>query len=104
MFTSTLFFISTHENVYLDKNISILGGLEAEILTRVVCGLEVKHFFCPLKIFCIVTSGLQNIYLDIDIQNIRGLEAGIKIKDTYHIFGQPFCKIAAIEVIKMLCV
>ena len=39
MFTNTLFFISTPENVYLDKNISILGGLEAEILTRVVCGL-----------------------------------------------------------------
>ena len=44
--------ISTPENVYLDKNISILGGLEAEILTRVVCG------FCrsflkwpPLKSF-----------------------------------------------------
>ena len=34
-----LFFISTPENVYLGKNISILGGLEAEILTRVVCGL-----------------------------------------------------------------
>ena len=30
-----LFFcISTPENVYLDKNISILGGLEAEILIR----------------------------------------------------------------------
>ena len=39
MFTNTLFFISTPENVYLAKNISILGGLEAEILTRVVCGL-----------------------------------------------------------------
>ena len=49
MFTNTLFSISTPENVYLDKNISILGGLEAEISTRVVCGL--------------------NIYLDIDIQN-----------------------------------
>ena len=35
-----LFFsISTPENIYLDKNIYILGGLEAEILTRVVCGL-----------------------------------------------------------------
>ena len=50
-----------------------------------------------------VTS-LQNIYLDIDIQNICGPEADIKIIDTYHIFGQPFCKIAAIKVIKMLCV
>ena len=39
VFTNTLFFISTPENVYLDKNISILGGLEAEILTRVVCEL-----------------------------------------------------------------
>ena len=39
MFKNTLFFISTPENVYLDKNISILGGLEAEILTRDVCGL-----------------------------------------------------------------
>ena len=39
MFKNTLFFISTPENVYLDKSISILGGLEAEILTRVVCGL-----------------------------------------------------------------
>ena len=43
MFTNTLFFISTPENVYLDKNISILGGLEAEILTRVVCGLCRPH-------------------------------------------------------------
>ena len=85
MFTNTSFFIITPENVYLDKNISILGGLEAEI-------------------FCFVTSGLQNIYLDIDIQNICGLEAGIKIIDTYHILGQPFCKIAAIKVIKIIYV
>ena len=109
----TLFFISTPENEYLGTNISILGGLEAEILTCVVCGLcrpfskwpplESVIFF-HLKIFCFVTSGLQNIYLDIDIQNICGLEADIKIIDTYHIFGQPFCKIAVIEVIKMLCV
>ena len=28
MFTNTLFVISTFENVYLDKNVSILGGLE----------------------------------------------------------------------------
>ena len=34
MFKNTLFIISTPENVYLDKNISILGGLEAEIFTR----------------------------------------------------------------------
>ena len=33
------YFINTPENVYLDKNISILGGSEAEIFTRVVCGL-----------------------------------------------------------------
>ena len=52
-----------------------------------------------LKIFCFVTSGLQNIQLDRNIQNICGLEA-----DIYHIFGQPFCKMAAIKVIKMLCV
>ena len=49
-----------------------------------------------LKIFCFVTSGLQNKQLDLDIQNICGLEADIKIIDTYHIFGQPFCKMAAI--------
>ena len=106
MFTNTLFFISTPENVYLDKNISILGGLEAEILTRVVCGLCQPFLkWPPLKsnIF-FVTSGLQNIYLTIDIQNICVLEAGIQIIDTYHIFGQPFCVIAAIKVIKMLCV
>ena len=57
-----------------------------------------------LKIFCIVTSGLQNIQLDIDIQNICGLEVDIIIIDTYYIFGQPFCKMAVIKVIKMLCV
>ena len=56
-----------------------------------------------LKIFCFVTSGLQNIQSDIDIQSICGSEADIKIIDTYHIFGQPFCKMAAIKVIKMLC-
>ena len=39
VFKNILFIISTPENVYLDENISILGGLEAEILTRVVCGL-----------------------------------------------------------------
>ena len=55
-----------------------------------------------LKIFCFVTSGLQNIHLDIDIQNICGLIADIKIIDT--IFGQPFCKMAANKVIKMFCV
>ena len=32
--TTTLFIISTPENVCLDKNILISGGLEAEILTR----------------------------------------------------------------------
>ena len=59
---------------------------------------KVKHFFCLLKIFCIVISGLQNIYLDIDIQNICGLEAGIKIIDTYHIFGQPFRYIIILDI------
>ena len=34
VFKSTLISISTPENVYLDKNIAISGGLEAEILTR----------------------------------------------------------------------
>ena len=32
VFTNTLFIISTPENVYLDKNMSILGRLEAELL------------------------------------------------------------------------
>ena len=53
------------------------------------------YFFGRLKIFCFVTSGLKNIHVDIDIQNIFGLEADIKKRDTYHIFGQPFCKMAA---------
>ena len=57
-----------------------------------------------LKLFCFVTSGLQNIQLDIDIQNVCGLDADIKIIDSYHIFGQPFRKMAAIKVNKMLCV
>ena len=39
VFKNTLFFISTPGNVYLDKSISLLGGLEADILTHVVCGL-----------------------------------------------------------------
>ena len=97
VFKNTLFIISTPENIYSDKNISILGGLEAEILTRVVCELcrpflngVSKFSFWSLKFFCFV-SGLQNIHLDIDIQNICGLEADIKIIDTYHIFGRPFC-------------
>ena len=78
MFKKTFFSISAPENVYLDKSISILGGLEAEILTRVVCGLcrpffkwstlESVFFFGRLKIFCFVTNGLQNIHVDIDIQ------------------------------------
>ena len=71
------------------------------IFKMVITGVSKKS---GLKIFCFVTSGLQNIQLDIDIQNICGLEADIKIIDTYHIFGQPFCKTAAIKVIKMLCV
>ena len=58
----------------------------------------VRIFFGGLKIFCFVTSGLQNIHVDIDIEYICGLEADIKIRDTYHIVGQPFCK-----VIKILC-
>ena len=112
MFTNTLFISSTPENLYLDLNIPILGGLEAEILTGDICGLCRPFLKWPplvsvksvLKIFCFVTSGLQNIHLDIDIQTICGLEADIKIIDTYHILGQPFCKMAAIKVIKMLCV
>ena len=112
-FKILFFCISTPENVYLDKSISILGGLEAEILTRVVCGLgrpflkwpplESVFFWSPKNIL-FVTSGLQNIHVDIDIQNICGLEADITIRDTYHICGQPFCKMAATKVIKMLCV
>ena len=79
MFKNTLSFISTPANIYLDKSISLLGGLEAEILTHVVCGLcrpcfkwppLESVFFGRLKIFCFVTSGLQNIHVDIDIQNI----------------------------------
>ena len=64
----------------------------------------VSIFFDRLTIFCFVTSGFQNIHVDIDIQNICGLEADIKIRDTYHIFGQSFCKMAALKVIKILCV
>ena len=64
----------------------------------------VSIFFDRLKIFCFVTSGLQNIHVDIDIKNICGLEADITIRDTYPIIGQPFCKMAATKVIKMLCV
>ena len=64
----------------------------------------VSIFFGRLKIFCSVTSDLQNIHVEIYIQNICGLEADIKIRDTYHIFGQPFCKMAATKVIKKLCV
>ena len=78
VFKNTLSFISTPENVYLDKRISILGGLEAEILTRVVCGL--CRPFLKLEIVSFVTSGFQNIHVDIDIQNICGLEADIKIE------------------------
>ena len=63
----------------------------------------VSIFFDRLKIFCFVTSGLQNIHVDIDIKNICGLEADIT-RDTYPIIGQPFCKMAATKVIKMLCV
>ena len=60
------------------------------------------HHWSGLNIFCFVTSGFQNILLDVDNQNICGLEADIKITDTYHIFCQPFCQMAAIKVIKML--
>ena len=62
-----------------------------------------NFFFYRLKIFCFIKSGLQNIHLDIDIQTICELEADIKITDTFHIFGQPFRKMAPIKVIKMLC-
>ena len=71
------------------------------IFKMATTGVSKKSGF---RIFCFVTSGLQNIQLDIDIQNICGLEADIKIIDTYHIFGQLFCKMAAIKGIKMLCV
>ena len=64
----------------------------------------VSIFFGRLKIFCFVTSGLQNIHVDIYMQNICELEADIRIRDTYHIFGQSFCKMAATRVIKVLCV
>ena len=57
-----------------------------------------------LKLFCFVSSGLQNIHLDIDIQHICGLEADIKKIETYHIFGQPICKMAGIKVSKMFSV
>ena len=60
MFKTAFFFFSNPENVYLDKSISILGGLEAEILTRVVYGLcrpflkwpplESVFFFGRLKV------------------------------------------------------
>ena len=59
MFKNTLFLISTPENVYLDKSTSLLGGSEAGILTRFICGLCL-YFFGRLQIFCFVTSGLQN--------------------------------------------
>ena len=65
VFINTLFIVSTPENVYLDKNILILGGLEAEILTRIqiwsaifkmaTTGVNKKF---GSKIFCFVTSGL----------------------------------------------
>ena len=89
VFKKTLFFISTPEKVYLDKSISIFGGLEAEILTRVICGLcrpflklppLESVFFCRLKVFCSVTSDFQNIHVDIDIHNICGLEADIIVE------------------------
>ena len=68
------------------------------------CVGHLKKKFGRLKIFCFVTSGLQNLHVDIDIQNICGLEADIKIRITYHIFGQLFCKMAATKVIEMFCV
>ena len=64
----------------------------------------VSMFLGRSKIFCFPTSDLQNIHVDLDIQNICGLEVDITIRDTYHIFGQTFCKMAATKVIKMLCV
>ena len=59
------------------------------IFKMATTGVSKKSGF---RIFCSVTSGLQNIQLNTDIQNICGLGADIKIIDTYHIFGQPFCK------------
>ena len=35
----------------------------------------VSILFGRLKLFCFVTSGLQNIHVDIDIENICGLES-----------------------------
>ena len=105
VFTNTLFFISTPENVYLNKQYFDFRWIRSwDIDTRrmwTLSATEVEHFFCLLKIFCFVTSGLQNIYLDIDVQTICGPEASIKVIDTYHIFGQTFCKIAANKVIKI---
>ena len=111
MFKNTSIIISTPENVYLDKKYFDFRCLEAEILTRVICGLcrlflkwpplgSVKCFFGHLKIFSFVASGLQNIHLDIDIYNICGLEADIKIIDSYHIFGQPFLKWLPLKSLK----
>ena len=39
MFKNTLFFISTPENVYLDKSISILGGIEAETFIYILAAI-----------------------------------------------------------------
>ena len=54
MLTNTLFIISTPKNVYLDKIIWILGGLEAAKLTGIQ--IWIGHFvkYPPLEssIFC----------------------------------------------------
>ena len=51
VFTNTLFIISTPANVYLDENISILGGLETEILTRIQIWSRQMFFCCWIIVF-----------------------------------------------------
>ena len=80
MFKNTLFIISTPENVYLDKNISILGGLKAEIFTRMWTWSAIfKMATTGVSKMYFTGFGLQNIHLDIDIQNVCGLQADIKL-------------------------
>ena len=67
------------------------------IFKMAITGVSKKSGF---KIFCFVTSGLRNIQSDIDIRSICGLEADKKIIDTYHIFGQPFCKWLPLKSLK----
>ena len=55
VFKKTLFIISTTENVYLDKNISILCGLDADIDTRRMWTLS--------AIFKMATTEVSKIFL-----------------------------------------